>query len=131
AAHRVRRPAGDVVPAEQDTPAGGRGAAGDDVDQRRLSGAVRADHAEEVAGREGETDALQHPQPAEALGEVLDAQLLDARDGTGGGGIHWLRLPRAPPRAPPLPPAGPPPAARAAAARASPPRRRCRPARPA
>src|SRR5690606_36607339 len=90
------RPAGDVAPAQQH-PAAGRGHhAGDQVEQRRLSGPIRADDADDLAGRHAEGDAFQDLCPADAQGQVPDLQR-----GSGGGrsragmGLRGRHLPDA------------------------------------
>jgi hypothetical protein len=51
---------------------------GEHADQRRLAGAVGAEHAEDFALADGEGDAVDGGEVAEALGEVVD---LDGRGG--------------------------------------------------
>src|SRR5207245_10252565 len=49
---------------------GGRREAGDHLDRRRLAGAVRADKAERLAGRDGKGQAIDHPARPVDLGEA-------------------------------------------------------------
>ena len=63
-AHRGERGGAAV---EGDLAGRGREGAGDDVDQRRLAGAVLADEADDLARRDAEVDAVQHGHVAEAL----------------------------------------------------------------
>ena len=72
------RLAGDVGAVDEDAPAGGGNVAGDGRQQRRLAGAVGADDADELAGVDGEVDAvertlLQRRAAAEGDGKILDA----------------------------------------------------------
>ena len=53
--------------AEDDAAVVGLELAGDELEQRRLAGAVRADHAEDGAGRQLERDVLDDGAVAEAL----------------------------------------------------------------
>ena len=48
--------------------------AGDGLHQRRLAGAVVADQADHLAGRDLEIDAVQHVDRAEALADVRRAR---------------------------------------------------------
>src|SRR5215210_8415409 len=48
----------------------------DDVEERRLAGAVRADDAERLALTDAERDAVECGQPAEALRDRPDGQLV-------------------------------------------------------
>src|SRR5690606_20659135 len=48
------------------------------VDQRRLAGAVRADQAEHLGGRDGERYVVIRNQPAEADGHTLGCELQGA-----------------------------------------------------
>ena len=69
------------------------------VEHRRLAGAVRADEADDVAARDGERDAVERDDAAEADGHVLDfeqrlvdgaprGQLLRMRATIGRGGAE-------------------------------------------
>ena len=72
-AERVRalhRVGGLGLAADRDRAAVGRGDAGEHVHQRRLAGAVVADEADALAGRDREVDAVERPDGAEML---LDA----------------------------------------------------------
>jgi hypothetical protein len=53
----------------------GRELARDDPEQRRLSGAVRADEADAVSVRERERDAAEQRAPAEGVTEVANREL--------------------------------------------------------
>ena len=65
----VRGERRDVVAVEQDRPGGRLENAGEQVDQRRLAGAVRADQGVAGAARELERDVVGRRQAAEALDE--------------------------------------------------------------
>ena len=70
-AHRGERGGAAV---EGDLAGRGREGAGDDVDQRRLAGAVLADEADDLARRDAEVDAMQHGHVAEALRDSADLE---------------------------------------------------------
>ena len=57
--------------------------AGDHLEERRLAGAVRPDHADDAAGRERERQVLDEQPVAEALDDVLglDDEVAEARAG--------------------------------------------------
>ena len=59
---------------EGDLALGGREVAGDDLDQRRLAGAVVAHQPEHLAGLDREIDTLQRLDRAEMLGDALELQ---------------------------------------------------------
>ena len=61
----------------------GRVGAGEQAQQRRLPGAVRADQADPGAGRKVEVEAVEDPPAAERLHDPARAQR-----GRGGGGGH-------------------------------------------
>ena len=65
----VRGERGDVVAVEEDRPRGRLENAGEQVDQRRLAGAVRSDQGVARAAREVERDVVGRRQAAEALDE--------------------------------------------------------------
>ena len=66
--------------AEDEHPAGvGLVEAGQDLDQRRLAGAVVADQTEHLAGAEVERDVLERCHHTEALADVLDADRVGSR----------------------------------------------------
>src|SRR5690242_2539083 len=62
---------GDVTAIDDDSAHGGLQMAGDQVEQRRLSGAVRADHRSNLALCHGEIDAADGLEAPERLGKVL------------------------------------------------------------
>ena len=66
-------------PFQRDLPASGPHEAADDVEQRRLAGAVGADHADHLAGRDREGDVVERGEPAEAHGDPGDARPPPAR----------------------------------------------------
>ena len=57
----------DLAAGEADLARIGLADAGEDREQRRLAGAVRADHREHLAGRGGEVDIVESEPVAEAL----------------------------------------------------------------
>ena len=69
----------DLLAVDEDPPGVGPVEAGQDLDQRRLPGAVVADQAEHLAVPEVERDVLERSHDAEALADVLDP------DRIGGG----------------------------------------------
>src|SRR5207249_8292365 len=71
AADLIRPQAVDALPAEQDLPAGGRKAAADEVEQRRLAGAVGPDDGHPLAGRHREVGTADDLGLAEALAQVF------------------------------------------------------------
>ena len=60
----------DVAAVEGDRAGIGAVDAGDGLHQRRLAGAVVADQADHLAGRDGEVDAVQHVDRAKALADA-------------------------------------------------------------
>jgi hypothetical protein len=69
--HLVGRKAGDVAAAQQDPAAGRRHLAGEEVDERRLAGAVRPDDGVDLARLECERDVVDRGEALEALRERL------------------------------------------------------------
>src|SRR5882672_3614887 len=70
----VRRQAEDRLAGEAHLAARRRIGAGDDVEGGRLAGAVRADHAEDLAFVDLEVERGHGGEPAEALGQLLDLE---------------------------------------------------------
>ena len=68
----------DRLAVEQDLAAIGLMHAGDDLDERRLAGAVLAEQRVNFAGMKGERDILERLGGVEALGDAADLQ--DRRD---------------------------------------------------
>ena len=64
----------DALAGEGDAAGIGREGAGDQVEQRGLAGAVRADHREDRALRHLEADAVDRDQAAEALADIVDGK---------------------------------------------------------
>ena len=64
----------DVAPSSRMAPRIGPERAGDQVEQRRLAGAVRADDAERVALGDGEIDAVRDLDRAEGSAEALELE---------------------------------------------------------
>jgi hypothetical protein len=64
--------AGDVLAVQFDVAGREREAAADQVEQRRLAGAVRADHGVAFALLDGEVHAVDDRGLAEALADVLE-----------------------------------------------------------
>ena len=62
----------DTLAGEGDRTAVGLEDAGDHVEQRRLAGAVGADHAADLAGLDVERHLVHRHQAAEALGHVVE-----------------------------------------------------------
>ena len=103
AQHLVRRQPQQLDIVEADAAGVGRSEPGDDVEQRRLAGAVRADHRHHTAGRHREVDLVQRHQAAEphrdsahlerdaALG-VLPAQRAEVAEAAAAHPGHVLRL---------------------------------------
>ena len=107
---RVRRLAGDLLPAEADPPRGRPQERGDELEQGALAGPVRADDAEDPALPDRERHVVDRGETPEALGEALDLEEAHGRF----SGIWSHRLQPAPVPAPapaPGPGPGPPPAA--------------------
>ncbi len=70
----MRRPSGDVVRTEADAAGIGRQVAREQVDERRLAGAVRADDAMDLARRQLEIDTVDGDEAAEAPRQSLDPE---------------------------------------------------------
>ena len=103
----ARGDGGELLVAEADAAAVGGVGAGDDLDERRLAGAVFAEERVDLAGAEVEGDVVQHADAGEGLGDAADrderprAFRIGAAAGCGGRVVlHQSRLP---PRAAPLP----------------------------
>jgi hypothetical protein len=79
----VRAQPGGVAPVEPHAAGVGKGEAGDQVEQRRLAGAVRPDDAHQLARAHREGDVAISHDATEALGEARD---LEQR--------RWMRLGR-------------------------------------
>ena len=69
---RVRRQAGHVGAVEDDAAGSGRKQSADQVDDRALARAVRADEAENFAARDREIDAVDRANAAEMLAEAFE-----------------------------------------------------------
>ena len=92
---RVRRPAGDVLAVEADAAGAGLQLARQEVDERGLAGAVRADDAVHLVGREarGVTSSTAtsppkrrvRPSTASVLAELRPLRSRGARSGRPGG----------------------------------------------
>ena len=74
--HAVAALAGDVLAIEADLAGGGFQHAGDGAHEAGFAGAVGADDADELAGRDGEVDAAHRLDPA-----VGDAEAADGKQG--------------------------------------------------
>ena len=70
----IGRQRADVAAVEADAAALRRDFAGEEADQRRLAGAVRADDGVEFAARNIERDGVGGDDAAEALGQAFDLQ---------------------------------------------------------
>src|SRR5262249_52950225 len=70
----VAWPCGDILAEQQDLSRGGGENAGDDVEQRRLAGAVRADDGLAVAGEDLQVDPAHRLQPAAALRQMPELE---------------------------------------------------------
>jgi hypothetical protein len=68
----LRHPA-DLLGRERDRAGGRAQRAGEDLQQRRLAGAVRPDHGHALAGGDLERDVAQRLAGAVALGDALGA----------------------------------------------------------
>ena len=64
----------DVAAVEQDRARGRREEAADQIEERRLAGAVGADHGAQLARLDGERDVVDGDQAAEALRDVVDLE---------------------------------------------------------
>ena len=73
----------DVAPVEPHRAGIGRDRAGDEVEERRLAGAVRADDPERLALLHVEVERVRHDERAVALGEAGEAE--DRRHESGSG----------------------------------------------
>src|SRR5439155_2054701 len=65
-----RREAGDDASVEDDLPRVGTEDSGDEVEDGGLAGAVRSDHADDLAFADLEVEAVHHVETAEGLGDV-------------------------------------------------------------
>src|SRR5437868_9553825 len=74
------RRAGDIAAEQRDRAAVGRDLAGDQIEQRGLTGAIGTDDQPPLARRDIEIDVRGHAQTAERL-----VQTIDAERGHGGG----------------------------------------------
>ena len=74
-------------PNSEISPASGWWKPGEDLDERRLAGAVVADQPEHLALAQVQADVAQRRDRAEALGDVLDAQHVVGR-------ARWLHCGR-------------------------------------
>jgi hypothetical protein len=70
----VRLEPDDVPPVEEDVAAVGRVDPGDEVEERRLPGAVGADHAHDLALVDPEVEPVDHLQPSEGLAHALELE---------------------------------------------------------
>ena len=66
----LRRKSADVSPLKKHAPRRRSELPGEEIEQRRLAGAVRADDADELALRDVEGHVVDREQPAEALGDT-------------------------------------------------------------
>ena len=71
---RVRRHSGDVAPVEYHAACGRREQATDEIEERGLAGAVRADHRPQFSLRHRKRDVADGREPAEMLGSGDDFQ---------------------------------------------------------
>src|SRR3970282_1959287 len=105
-----RREAGDVFAVERDAPARRLQLARDQVEVRRLAGAVRPDDGGEGARREGAGNRVARPGPAEADRQAVRLEDGGFHPGTltccGSGWGAWTPEPRSPARAGPTRPSG-------------------------
>ena len=74
----VGRPPGNVFAVEPDAPGARLERTRQQIDERRLAGAVRPDDAVHPVGREVQRDAVDSDEPAEHAGEILDLEFLAA-----------------------------------------------------
>src|SRR5262249_6641843 len=70
----VRLRAGDVVAEEKDAAGARRQQPGNEVEERGLAGAVRADDGVQARARKGKAEIVHGGQAAEALGQPLGAE---------------------------------------------------------
>src|SRR5438094_8634165 len=70
----MRRQAEDRLAGEAHLAARGRESARDQIERRGLAGAVRADHAEDLAFADFEVELVHGGEAAEALGQLLDLE---------------------------------------------------------
>ena len=75
----MRRQVGDVLAEEADAAGGRHEVAGDGVEQRRLAGAVGAEHRAPFAGRDPHVDAGERHQRAEMPGHAFELERMRAR----------------------------------------------------
>src|SRR5262249_46804780 len=73
-ADRVRLEAADLAPVEEDSSRVGGEQAGDQIEQGRLAGAVRADDGMQPSARERIAQVVDRGEAAETLGQPLNAQ---------------------------------------------------------
>ena len=66
--------ADEIAPVEQDLAGVGTVNTGDEVEERGLTRAVRADHADDLALVHDEVEISDHPQAAEPLGDILQLE---------------------------------------------------------
>src|SRR2546422_1430377 len=78
---RVRREPQDLLPAVRDRAVVGAEQAGQDVEERRLAGAVRADERADLAARQVEAHAVDRTDTAERLTDVDDPEQRLRHDG--------------------------------------------------
>ena len=78
------------APAPRDVAVVGAHEAADDVEERRLAGAVGPDDADDLAGRDRQRDLLEGRQPAEADRDRVDAQPISLLALVGGHGIPFV-----------------------------------------
>src|SRR6185295_12640024 len=72
----VRGDTDEILPVELDFARVGPVDAGDEIEERRLAGAVRADHADDLVLLDDEIEVRDHSKPAEGL---VDASELEQR----------------------------------------------------
>ena len=70
----MRRQAGYVSAEERDPSFGRAGLSADQTEQRRLSGAVRADDGSALAGCHGKAHAVQRAKPVKRFGDIREVQ---------------------------------------------------------
>ena len=88
----VRRQSEQRGPVEEDLAAVGAVDAGDQVEERRLAGAVRADHADDLALVDVQVEPVDHLQAAEGLRDPLQLEDAEAAAQT----ISTLEVPSSP-----------------------------------
>src|SRR6202044_2336918 len=82
----IRRNAADRTALEPDLAAIGGMQPGNDIDAGGLARAVRSDQAQHLARGQGKADAVERPEPAEALDQVPDLKNGGAVTGHGALG---------------------------------------------